>query len=255
MGLVSQKVNYSVDPWDSDDIKYLHVQSLEYSGNNADLTAPSAPNFPNPLSASSTRYFLDTPWIIDVSDLAGSRPIIIKDVTTATVLTRVSGSPGANEYRVPPATSSRRHSIEIHSGQAAHQIGYDMYAIGSVLDETDVLSKIVFDIGDWDMDANGEPASGAIDLLATYGITKEQVRSVSVMIVADVGVSGKDVTDLCQDPGSGVLGSWQLWDESGMGGYVNTLDLARTLGKKFDSTSYDATSYNRGWVTLWVDIS
>jgi len=69
---------------------------------------------------------------IDRSDLAGSRPFVLKDETSATTLTRVTASPSTNEYRIPPENSIRRNAVEGHSGQAGHTISYDYYGEGSM---------------------------------------------------------------------------------------------------------------------------
>lgn len=122
--------DYTVDPFASDTPDYIHYETSEYGGSDDDFTAPGAANFP---PSAPTRYFLYTPYIIDVSALAGARPIAIKDVDTAVTLTRVSGAPGANEYRIPASTSKSRGVIELHSGQAGHSIGVDMYIIGGTL--------------------------------------------------------------------------------------------------------------------------
>lgn len=125
------RIDYSVDPFASDAAQYLHIQSTEYSGDFKNITVASSANFPNVLSDTPTRYFVYFEYDIDVSDLTGSRPILIKDVTTATTLTRVTGSPSTNEYRVHPSDSNLTNVIELHSGQAAHEIGYDFYSLGS----------------------------------------------------------------------------------------------------------------------------
>ena len=33
-----------------------------------------------------------------------------------------------------------------------------------------------------------------------------------------------------------------------------TMGLVRTTGEKFDATTYNSTSYNRGWATVWYEI-
>ena len=128
--------DYLGDPFNSDLIasgESLHVQSEEYSGEYNDIVAPSSPNYP---VNTPTRYFIELPLKIDQSDLGGSQPIIVKDVTTATVLTRVSGTPGANQYRIAPSTSIRPNVVELHSGQAGNTIGFDYYGEGSILTAT-----------------------------------------------------------------------------------------------------------------------
>jgi hypothetical protein len=126
--------NYNVDPRNADTPDYERIQSVYYGGSDANITAPASPNYP---ATGSTRYYIELPYIIDVSDLAGSRPISLRDVTGAVNLTRVAGAPGVNEYFVAPSTSQRRGWIELNASQAGNDIGYDFYIIGGQLRDTD----------------------------------------------------------------------------------------------------------------------
>jgi len=60
--------------------------------------------------------------------------MLIKDVTGGVTLTRVTGVPGVNQYRVAPDDSKTPHVIELNSGQAGNTIGYDFYSFGSIAD-------------------------------------------------------------------------------------------------------------------------
>jgi hypothetical protein len=111
--------------------EYYRVQSISQSGAYNDIVAPSAANYP---VNTPTRYFIELPHRIDVSDLAGSRPITLYDNTSSTTLTKVTTAPAANQYRVAPSDSIRRSVIEIHSGQAGNTLSYDYYGMGSVVD-------------------------------------------------------------------------------------------------------------------------
>jgi hypothetical protein len=132
------KFSYEVDPWNSDLPCYLHLTSPHYSGTEDAFTVPASPNYPHLLSGTPSRYFLKTSYIIDVSALTGARPCTLYDSTSAVTLTRVTGVPSTNQYRIVTDLSSKRRSvIEFHSGQAGHTIDYDMYIIGGLLEETD----------------------------------------------------------------------------------------------------------------------
>jgi hypothetical protein len=159
--------NYNVDPFNADTPDYQRLQTAYYGGSEANFTAPAAANYP---ASGSTRYFLEIPYIIDVSDLAGSRPIALRDVTGAVTLTRVTGSPGANQYRVSPATSERRGIIELHSGQAGNTIGADLYHIGGQLRAEDINNiSITGNIGyDGRIVSGGETSPDSIAGGATY---------------------------------------------------------------------------------------
>jgi hypothetical protein len=120
--------DWSVDPFNSDAVTKLHVCSSSQSGCFCDLIAPASPTFPNACGGSPSRYFLYTHWILEFSC-----PQTICDETSAVELTRVSGAPGTNEYRIPTTDSNQRNVIEFDSGQAGHTISFDMYVDGSML--------------------------------------------------------------------------------------------------------------------------
>lgn len=93
----------------------------------------------------------------------------------------------------------------------------------------------VIDIGDWNMDS-----TGFLDV--PHGLTQGNIRHVSVVIRTDSGTQF-DPLDIF----SSVL-------PNGHGGYwgVNgaNIRLTRTAAGWFDSTNWDSTSYNRGWIVI-----
>jgi hypothetical protein len=94
------------------------------------------------------------------------------------------------------------------------------------------LNTKVLEIGDWNMDS-----TGAIGI--AHGLTKTKIRpSVSVLIRADDG----DLYGFNADVNATSQTYYSITDTQ--------VFLARGIGSFFDSTSYDATSFNRGWVTL-----
>lgn len=122
---MNEFINSASDPFDSDNIpEFYHCKSLGYGGDRPNLTAPSTPNFP-PLTPA--RYYVDLPYIPDQTDLIGTRPMLIKDVTGGIPLTRVTSSPSTNQYRLAAATRERNYVIEVNSAQAGHVIAYDYY--------------------------------------------------------------------------------------------------------------------------------
>jgi hypothetical protein len=190
------------DPWNSDiSTEYQHIQSTYYSGSDPNITAPAAANYPN---ETPTRYFVELPAEIDVSDLAGSRPISIYDVDTTTTLTRVAGSPGANEYRVPPSTGKWRNVIEINAAQAGDELGYDYYSELSII-TADKANMMTFSKGamnlaltEWDTNTQPEIAAGSqIEINGKYYNS-----------ITDVSVSGSTSNstwyDILLTPSAGV---------------------------------------------------
>jgi hypothetical protein len=123
----------------TDDIsEYRQVQSVGQGGTYLDVEVSGVANYP---VGTPTRYFVEFPERIDLSDTGGSRPIVVYDNTSSTTLTRVTGAPAANEYRVAPVDSIRRSVVEFNSGQAGDSISYDFYGMGSVFD-ADEFNKI-----------------------------------------------------------------------------------------------------------------
>lgn len=126
--------NTTIDPYatttDSSPESW-RVQSVSKGGEDNDAIVDSAANFP---VVTPTRFFVELPQAIDVTDLTGSKPIVITDETSSTTLTRVTGTPAANQFRIPPENSKRRASIEVHSGQAGNTLSFDYYGNGSIPD-------------------------------------------------------------------------------------------------------------------------
>jgi hypothetical protein len=106
-----------------------------------------------------------------------------------------------------------------------------------------IRTKII-EIGDWNMDSTGY-------VEVAHGLTFSKIRKVSALIRNDENnfrapLEGKvayingAVTD-CFDGGS-------------IGLYSTNVLLCRIASGHFDSTAYNSTSYNRGWITIeYVD--
>lgn len=128
--------NYEVDPFNSDAAAYPFIKTAGMGGGATmpDFFVPISPNYPptNSYAGSPTRYFLDLPYVIDISDTT-ARPITVYSVTGAATLTRVLSVPNANEYRVAVNTSNRRTTIEFNVANAGHKIAFQGYIIGSTL--------------------------------------------------------------------------------------------------------------------------
>lgn len=272
--------DYEVDPFDGDAITHLHFQSSYYGGSDPQIISPDNANFPNAKAGTPTRYFIKTPFIIDVSDLSGAYPMTIRDSTLGLELTRVSGVPTSGEYRIPNATSERRNIIEVHVDQSDTAFDYDLYAVGGVLDadefndititgqiiaedsintseygetinfrdptgtETETTTKIlkkIIKIEDWNMDTS---SSIAID----HGIPDlKKVRSLCATIRDDndFEYSNLDIGDLSTGHVQGSIKAF---------GTPGAIYLSRLTGGIFDSTDYDSVSYNRGWVYITYEL-
>lgn len=101
----------------------------------------------------------------------------------------------------------------------------------------ETINTKVFSIGDWDMNTDHE-------VTITHGVTNlhQKIRGISVMIRNDAGSVIVELTG-------------QYYSDGSLGGQVTldstTIYLYRVTGGFFDSTTYDSTSFNRGWVTIW----
>ena len=94
--------------------------------------------------------------------------------------------------------------------------------------QVELKSKVI-EIGDWDMDS---------DLTNTIEhLLGKVIRSVTVIIRKDDDITYYDL--LSKD-----ANAFTSLNES----YIN---LARSPGGFFDSTDFDSTSFNRGWVTIF----
>ncbi len=104
---------------------------------------------------------------------------------------------------------------------------------GIQTDGSNALKTKVIDIGDWDMDATA-------NVNVAHGLTMANIRCVSVLIKRDADdlYSPLDY-DLA---GSGANGTYNIDSTN--------IQLFRLVGGVFDHVNYDATSYNRGWITI-----
>jgi hypothetical protein len=101
------------------------------------------------------------------------------------------------------------------------------------------LKMKVLAIGDWNMDALSS-------ISVAHGLSISKIRSVSVAIISDASAGGYEGHHIgsAAAPGTGEVGwSW--------GGAV--VSISRAASGIFDSTSYDSTSFNRGWITILYD--
>ena len=91
------------------------------------------------------------------------------------------------------------------------------------------LKVKVIDIGDWDMVAT-------VQVSIAHGLTASKIREISALIIAD-STAGY----FTFDSNNGGASSAD----------ATNIILGRTTGGAFDSTTYDATPFNRGWITIW----
>jgi hypothetical protein len=105
------------------------------------------------------------------------------------------------------------------------------------------IRPIEIEIGDWDMDITSSisvPSGLSPTIL-------EKVRNISVIIRND------DNTIL-----SDLIGKFALATGVSVGGSIDgiltsgNINLSRITGGVYDTSDYDSTPYNRGWILLWI---
>lgn len=95
-----------------------------------------------------------------------------------------------------------------------------------------VLNVKVMNIGDWNMVSTQSK-------VVAHGLDWTKIRDISVLVVPDTGTTVVPIT-------------FNIGTESGSASYDGTnVNLARTALQYFDSVNFDATSFNRGYITLW----
>jgi hypothetical protein len=101
-----------------------------------------------------------------------------------------------------------------------------------------LLTKVI-EIGNWDMDAD------SFKFIA-HGIAggSNKIKTVYVAIRKD-----SDENDIMWaiDSGSPNVNGTYSWDD-------DNINPSRAAGELFDSTVYDETSYNRGWITIRYEL-
>jgi hypothetical protein len=93
-----------------------------------------------------------------------------------------------------------------------------------------VVHKKIIAIGDWNMDSTSS-------VNFPHGLTFSKIRSATVYIRDDTGAS---LNSIIRNDGKG--GDFSIG--------TTLITIARVASGAFDNTSYDSTSYNRGWVVI-----
>ncbi len=102
-----------------------------------------------------------------------------------------------------------------------------------------LLVPKVIEIGDWDMDG-----TGSVNI--AHGLDEEKIRSVEVVIRQDLPSTNKFHLDH-HAAAADAEGNY-IWG-------VTNIVLGRFLSGAFDTTDFEDTGFNRGWVTIWYDPS
>lgn len=137
--------------------------------------------------------------------------------------------------------TSKINSVEFSGGEinipSGGEINHNGTPIAGYLDNGTPFYKKQIDIGDWNMDS-----SLGVDV--AHGLSDyKQIISARAIIRSDDD-SNYLPLDVIIDPASNACGgSIYLFD-------TTNVSLRRVTGGSFDSTSYDSTSFNRGWIYI-----
>jgi hypothetical protein len=148
------------DPIDNTIPFYHFWKSVTSTGNSTtifnDLFIPVSPNFPPMSTGSPTRYMINLPGQPYYDGVVnGTYPLLIKNVNTSTILTRIvyNGTLTANTYKIFPASAETPSRMEVHVGtgsnQAGDKISFQGYFINQLLSPIDY--GISMPINAWNM--------------------------------------------------------------------------------------------------------
>lgn len=147
----------------------------------------------------------------------------------------------ANTYENNKATITGLTGNLKYNGARLREFSGALYVDDSAVETFVTLRTKIIEIGTWNMDTT-------TDITVTHGIVDEQkIRGMYCMIRPDADpatfVSQLDTTD-------GVGGT-----AGGIGNATaTTVKLFRTTGGTFDAANYNATSYNRGFLTIIYEV-
>ncbi len=113
----------------------------------------------------------------------------------------------------------------------------DARAVLGIGDQAVVLNTTVLDIGDWNMDSNSQ-------VLVAHGLDHTKIRTVNTTIRNDSGSGGLGLNSIAEDALPPLSLYSCTWNST-------NIILNRQISGEFDSTDYNATSYNRGWIVIW----
>ena len=155
----------------------------------------------------------------------------INDRIADDVKTAIGSASTTNEGLVEKATDA-----ELNSGTA------DKYPDAAQVNAwTGGLKCKVLDIGDWNMDST-------TTVTVSHGLSDGNIRHVSASIRQDTTGYLYPITHPLDSGGADGYAAGDV--KITASGFV-TLD--RRTGGWFDKASFDDTSFNRGWVTIWYE--
>lgn len=192
----------------------------------------------------------DADYTLTADENRSGRIVITDTVVTLTGAVTIFVAPIQRTFFAKNATAqtltfraATGTGVDVPAGMSAQL----MYSGVNVIEPTTIPARVdtletkiaglntkVIDIGDWDMDANNSVS-------VAHGLTLSKIRSVSVLIRQDLDVAFYDIYHSGGTVGTGT---------SGITVDSTNITINRTLSGFFDSTGFNATSFNRGWITV-----
>lgn len=115
------------------------------------------------------------------------------------------------------------------------------------------IQFVIAEIGDWNMDSTSN-----VTVALPSGVTSDKIRMIQVMIRADSGASGGEtlipLNSGHHQSGGDCFGATTDYEPQGGIDFAQacagSIQLYRKTAGFFDSADYNATSYNRGFITI-----
>lgn len=111
-----------------------------------------------------------------------------------------------------------------------------MIPTGGITENGVTLKRKVINIGDWNMDTTAV-------LTVAHGLTLANIRRITACIRDDANTSVAELAFASQNASLTNIGG-------GCAADATNINLYRMTSGVYDSTNYDSTSYNRGWIFI-----
>lgn len=172
----------------------------------------------------------------------GTAPITVESTTVCTNLNAdmVDGLHASNSTGGVPVsngtvcTNLNADMVDgYHAGNSSGNIPVSNGTVNTNLnaDMVDGVHTKIIDIGDWNMNYS---AAGSATKSVAHGLSLSTIRNITVCIRKD---------------DNALYVAHEFYGVPGI--KADSTNIILSSGAYFDDTTYDATSFNRGWVTIW----
>jgi hypothetical protein len=195
----------TLDPVDNSAAAYYHYRSTSKGGAGTDivgiddLTVPAALNFPPADSDTTpTRAFIYFEWILDATDLAGTRPTVIRNETQGFDLVRIDSTATLTNktFKIFPDSSYSRNVIEVHIGTVGNStvlgdsLSIEGYSVGTTIDSDRINNVDAVSLKISDTTDSTTKDTGSIVTEGGIGAEKSIVSGDDITATNDLGFYG-----------------------------------------------------------------